>query len=70
MPLLSRIAIAWMLGLVLARWLDLPWPIIALAALPALAGLGLYRHQPQARATAIFVCSFGLAFKEMLSSEF
>ncbi|MCB0193022.1 MAG: DNA internalization-related competence protein ComEC/Rec2 [Anaerolineae bacterium] len=44
MPLLSRLGIAWIIGIALARWLNLPWPIVALAGVITLVALFLYRH--------------------------
>ena len=53
MPLLSRLGIAWIVGIALARWLNLPWPVIAIASLPALGALFLYRHTPYVRTGAV-----------------
>jgi competence protein ComEC len=51
-PLLSRLGIAWIVGIALARWLNLPWPVIAIASLPALGAMFLYRHAPRAQTWA------------------
>jgi competence protein ComEC len=37
----------------LASWLDLPWPVVALACVPALGALILYQHSPRARVLAV-----------------
>ncbi len=37
MPLLAQLGIAWMLGIALARWFNLPWPVLVVAAVPAVA---------------------------------
>lgn len=52
MPLLSRLSIAWVIGIVLARWLGLPWPVIAIVSLPALGALVLYRDTPRVQTWA------------------
>jgi len=52
-PLLSRLGIAWIIGIVAARWLAPPWPVVALAALPALIGLILYRDKLPAKMVVI-----------------
>ncbi len=46
---LVRIGIAWLAGIALARWLDLPWITFSLLVLPAGGALLLYRQQPQVR---------------------
>lgn len=53
MPLLARLGLAWLLGIALARWFDLPWPAIALAMLPALAALLLYRGDRRSKSLAL-----------------
>lgn len=53
MPLLSRLGIAWIAGIALARWLDLPWPVVTIASLPVLGALILYRHSPRTKSWAI-----------------
>lgn len=53
MPLLSRLGIAWIVGIALARWLNLPWPVVAIASLPFLSVLFLYRDTPRAQAWAV-----------------
>ena len=53
MPLLSRLALAWIAGITLARWLNLPWPVIVIASLPPLSALFLYRHSPRALTWAV-----------------
>lgn len=55
---LIRVGIAWTLGIALARWLALPWFVVALVALPAIGGLLLYWSQPRARWTAILALAF------------
>jgi competence protein ComEC len=52
-PLLSRLAIAWIAGIALARWLNLPWPVVAIASLPFLGVLLLYRDTPRAQSWAV-----------------
>ena len=47
MPLLSRLSIAWIIGIALARWLILPWPVIAIVSLLALSAILLYRQAPR-----------------------
>lgn len=53
MPLLSRLALAWIAGIALARWLNLPWPVIAMASLPPLGALFLYRRTSRAQTWAV-----------------
>jgi competence protein ComEC len=53
-PLL-RPGLAWIIGIALARWLNLPWPAAALAALPSAGAAWLYWRQPRARHAAIFL---------------
>ncbi|MCB0211782.1 MAG: DNA internalization-related competence protein ComEC/Rec2 [Anaerolineae bacterium] len=53
MPLLSRLGIAWIIGIALARWLNVPWPIAALAGVIALAALFLYQRDRRIKAGAI-----------------
>ena len=55
---LIRITLAWIIGITLARGLNLPWPMIALAALPALGALLLYRSNNLVRWGAILVLVF------------
>jgi len=50
---LIRITIAWIIGLALVRWLDLPWQIAALIAFPAVGTLLLYRQNAQVRLWAV-----------------
>jgi len=52
-PLLVRLSIAWIIGIVLARWLNLPWPVLIIASLLALGGLFLYRDIPHLRTWAL-----------------
>lgn len=47
MPLLARLGLAWLAGIALARWLNLPWPAIFILILPVMAALYLYRHTPR-----------------------
>lgn len=53
MPLLSRLALAWIAGITLAHWLNLPWPVIVIASLPPLSALFLYRQTPRVRTWAV-----------------
>jgi competence protein ComEC len=55
---LIRFGLAWLAGIALARWLNLPWFILVLAALPALGALWLYGQHPRARIGAIMAVSF------------
>lgn len=50
---LIQLAIAWMSGIFLARWLTLPWPVLLWLALPGAGALILYRHRPQPRQAAL-----------------
>jgi competence protein ComEC len=51
-PLLSRLGVAWIIGIALARWLYLPWPVIAISSLLALSALFLYRQTPRTQTLA------------------
>ena len=42
---LFYLGLAWLAGIALARWLDLPLPVLGLLAVPALAALLLYRRE-------------------------
>lgn len=53
MPLLSRLSVAWIIGIALARWFELSWPVILIAGLPALAALLLYGPSSRPRTWAI-----------------
>jgi competence protein ComEC len=53
MPLFAQMGLAWIVGIVLARWLQLPWPAILLLAVPAVAALLLYKNSPQIKITAV-----------------
>jgi competence protein ComEC len=53
LPLLSRLGVAWIVGIALARWLNLPWPVVAVASLPFLGVLFLYRDTPRAQIWAV-----------------
>lgn len=53
MPLLSRLGIAWIIGIALARWFSLPWPAVAAASAIAGIALFLYHHNPQIKSTAV-----------------
>ena len=53
MPVLARLGVAWIVGIALARWLNLPWPVIAIASLPSLGAISLYRHTLRAQTWAI-----------------
>src|SRR5574341_1501974 len=50
---LIRFGLAWIAGIALARWLNPPWFIIILGALPALGALFLYRQSPRTRQWAV-----------------
>ena len=64
MPLLARLGIAWILGIAMARWLNLPWQVIATASLPALSALFLYRHTSRGPAwAALALALIGGAFR-------
>lgn len=74
MPLLARMSLAWMVGIALARWLSLPWPVVAIAGVPALAALYLYRHAPKAQSVAVLALAvvtgaFRLAFFQPVFDE-
>ncbi len=49
MPLLAQLGIAWMLGIALARWFNLPWPVFVMAAIPAAVVFFLYKDNRQAK---------------------
>jgi competence protein ComEC len=53
MPMLAQLALAWLVGIALARWLDFPWPVAAMLVLPALSASLLYRRNPAVSRTAI-----------------
>lgn len=58
MPPLTILTIAWLLGILLAGWLSPGWPVVALAGLPILGGLILYRRDASLRlaaASALFL---------------
>ena len=50
---LMLLTAAWTAGIVLARWLALPWEVLLLAAIPTLGGLFLYRRETQPRFLAL-----------------
>ena len=54
---LIRFGLAWIAGIALARWLNPPWFILILAALPALGALWLYGQNPRARLWAVLTLS-------------
>lgn len=56
---LIRFTIAWLIGIALARWLELPWPVAVLAALPATGALLLYRQHPRVQQGAILALALG-----------
>ena len=58
MPLLSRLGVAWILGIALASWLNIPWQATILAALLALVALLLYQHAPRPKLTALLLLAF------------
>nr|HMQ55677.1 ComEC/Rec2 family competence protein [Anaerolineae bacterium] len=53
MPLLAQLGLAWMLGIALAQWFELPWPVIAMVGLLTTATLFLYRQTPQLQRIAL-----------------
>ncbi|MCG3209242.1 MAG: hypothetical protein FOGNACKC_02863 [Anaerolineae bacterium] len=53
MPLLSKIAVAWLAGIMLARWLAVPWLALVPPALLLAALLLLYRDTPRLKLAAI-----------------
>ncbi|GAB4437016.1 MAG: DNA internalization-related competence protein ComEC/Rec2 [Anaerolineae bacterium] len=53
MPLFAKMGLAWILGIALARWLQLPWPVILLLAVPGVAALLLYKHSPNIKIAAV-----------------
>jgi competence protein ComEC len=58
----------------LARWLNLPWPVVAIVGLLALSALFLYRHTPRvqswtALALALSAGAFRLAFFQPVFDE-
>ncbi|MBE7467884.1 MAG: DNA internalization-related competence protein ComEC/Rec2 [Anaerolineae bacterium] len=55
---LIRFGLAWLAGIALAGWLNLPWVLVLLAALPALGALLLYRQSPAPRLWAITALAF------------
>jgi competence protein ComEC len=50
---LLHLGVAWLVGITLAAWLDLPLPVCVILAMPALAGLLLWRREPAARRVAV-----------------
>lgn len=61
MPLLSRLGIAWIAGIALARWFSFPWPVVVLAGLIALAALFLYPRHLKMKSVALLAlaCAAG-----------
>ncbi len=53
MPLLSKIAVAWIAGIALAWWLNPPGPVLILLILLPAAALLLYYNAPRRRLAAI-----------------
>ena len=45
MSLLAQIGLAWLAGIALGPWLNLPWQAILVLSLPGIAALLLYRDQ-------------------------
>ncbi len=71
---LIRFGLAWIAGIALARWLNLPWPVIVLAVFPAMGALLLYRQVSYIRWLAILALSllagaFRLAFFQPVFNE-
>jgi len=74
MPLLSRLGIAWIVGIAVAHWLDLPWPVVVMVGLPFLGALFLYRGMPRAQlwaglALALIAGAFRLAYFQPIFDE-
>jgi competence protein ComEC len=63
------LTIAWTLGIVLARWLALPWEMLLLLAIPTLGGLFLYRKEPQPRFLALCALMTLLGAARLLAAE-
>ncbi|MCL4299682.1 MAG: DNA internalization-related competence protein ComEC/Rec2 [Anaerolineae bacterium] len=55
---LIRFGLAWLAGIALARWLNFPWFVLVLAALPALGALWLYGQNPRTRTGAVIAVGF------------
>lgn len=55
---LLHLGVAWLIGIAAAGWLDVPLPVCAILAAPAMAGLVLWRRDPAARRVA--VCALAL----------
>lgn len=55
------LTIAWTVGIVQARWLEPPQVLLAMAAIPVLTGLILYRKEPKPRFLALcgLMCLLG-----------
>ncbi|MBN1992666.1 MAG: DNA internalization-related competence protein ComEC/Rec2 [Anaerolineae bacterium] len=65
---LTRLGIAWIAGIALARWFNLPWVVVALAVLPALGALLFYRHNVRGRWAGILTLALAAgAFRFILS---
>jgi competence protein ComEC len=65
---LTRLGLAWIVGMALARWLNLSWPSVALVTLPAIGALLLYRQNYQARLWAMLALSLAAgAFRFIFS---
>ena len=66
---LIRVGLAWLAGLALARWLNLPWPVVALVLPLAIGVLLLYRRQPQARWSAILTLALAAGALRFVLSQ-
>ena len=55
---LIRLGIAWIGGIALARWLNVPWEIVALLTILAAGTLLIYRHHPRTRWWVILTLIF------------
>jgi competence protein ComEC len=71
---LIRAGIAWLTGIALARWFNIPWQLTALPIIPLAAGLFLYRNNPRGRMWAgvgVMVCAgmFRLQFFQPVIDE-
>lgn len=71
---LIRFGLAWLAGIVLASWLNFPWQLVVLAALPALGALWLYGQNAHARlwvlmAIALLAGAFRFLFFQPVFDE-
>jgi hypothetical protein len=73
-PLLARLGIAWVVGITIAHWLNLPGQVAAIASLPGLDALFLYRHNLRVQtwvilSLALIAGAFRLAFFQPVFDE-